>query len=264
MILLQVLAIVLVQFAVGTLLMTSLLSTREIRTSFFAFNSILGAIVTGVAMVLLRLGSVATWWEMRYLGLIVLGASAACACFRVEQLKPGRVLLAVTGLGGLIAGLLPMVGQTLAARRLESQAPYLFTATIVAGALLLGVTNVGMILGHWYLLMRKLSFEYLERFGKLLMLAVGVRGLLMVAMFPLLRSLDARLAGHFIENLLSADGQVFFFGLRVLLGVLGPLVLGFMVLRCVAVKANQAATGLLYVAEISVLFGELFAALLLI
>ena len=37
-----------------------------------------------------------------------------------------------------------------------------------------------------------------------------------------------------------------------------------MVLRCVQEKANQAATGLLYVAEISVLFGELFAAVLLI
>jgi hypothetical protein len=43
-----------------------------------------------------------------------------------------------------------------------------------------------------------------------------------------------------------------------------PLVLAVMVLRCANDKANQPATGLLYVMEISVLFGELFAAYLLI
>jgi hypothetical protein len=36
------------------------------------------------------------------------------------------------------------------------------------------------------------------------------------------------------------------------------------VLQCAQQKSNQSATGLLYLMEISVLFGELFAAYLLI
>jgi hypothetical protein len=49
-----------------------------------------------------------------------------------------------------------------------------------------------------------------------------------------------------------------------LLGLAVPGVLGVMVLQCVRRQANQAATGLLYIAEVSVIFGELFAAYLLI
>ena len=45
---------------------------------------------------------------------------------------------------------------------------------------------------------------------------------------------------------------------------MAPFVIGLLVLRCVRLKANQAATGLLYIAEICVLFGELFAAYLLV
>jgi len=41
-------------------------------------------------------------------------------------------------------------------------------------------------------------------------------------------------------------------------------VLGLMALRCVQEKASQPATGLLYVMAITVLFGELFAAYLLV
>ena len=42
-------------------------------------------------------------------------------------------------------------------------------------------------------------------------------------------------------------------------GLALPLVLGLMVLRCAMEKDSQPATGLLYVMEICVLFGELFS-----
>jgi hypothetical protein len=43
-----------------------------------------------------------------------------------------------------------------------------------------------------------------------------------------------------------------------------PLALAILVLRCAQLKSNQAATGMLYVMQVSVLFGELFAAYLFI
>ncbi|MCG3150407.1 MAG: hypothetical protein PCFJNLEI_03892 [Verrucomicrobiae bacterium] len=260
----QVSAIVLTQFSVGSLLMVSLLPTREIRVGFFTLNSLLCAIAAALALVMTKYGAGAAWWDVRYFGLTVIGATVAYGCFKLDRLDAGRFFLIVSGLVGLIFGLLPLAVRTLAARGMETKVPLLFEGTVLAGAFLLGATNVGMILGHWYLLMRRLSFEHLERFAKLLLAAVAVRGLLVLLVVGGLKSFDPKLGHFFVGNLLAVDGQLFFFALRLLFGIIGPLILGLMVLRCVREKANQAATGLLYVTEISVLFGELFAAVLLV
>jgi hypothetical protein len=176
----------------------------------------------------------------------------------------GRVLLFISGFVGLIFGLLPLGQQALAARGVATSAPWFFDASLLAGTLLLGAVNVGMILGHWYLLMRRLSIEHLFRFAQIVLGAVGLRIVVMFITILFLDRYDAELAGTFIPSLWSVHGNLFFFLMRVLWGLALPLVLGLMVLRCVQEKANQAATGLLYVVEVSVLFGEFFAAYLLI
>ena len=76
--------------------------------------------------------------------------------------------------------------------------------------------------------------------------------------------MDPQLANSFIPGLWATDGNLFFFVMRIVWGLLLPLVLALLVFRCVKAKANQAATGMLYVMEISVLFGELFAAYLML
>lgn len=262
--LIQVLATVLTEFSVGSLLAVSLLPTRQIRVGFFTLNSLLCAIAAGLALVLTKYGLGTAWWDVRYFGLTVIGATVAYGCFKLDRLDAGRVFLILSGLLGLLCGLLPLAEQNLAARALETKAPSLFEVSLLIGAALFGATNVGMILGHWYLLMRNLSFEYLEQFAKLLIGTVIARGVWIGVILLGMKSFDPVLAPQFIGNLSSADAHLFFFILRLLFGVVGPLVLGLMVLRCVRERANQAATGLLYVAEISVLFGEMFAAVLLI
>ncbi|MCE9506838.1 MAG: hypothetical protein K8R48_00780 [Alphaproteobacteria bacterium] len=264
MTLLQVFTVVLTQFSVGSLLMTSLLPTREIRVGFFTLNSLMSAIAAALALVFTKFAAGAVWWDTRYLGLTVIGATLAYGAFKLERMQLGRMLLILSGLIGLFFGLLPLGAQSVTASQLKTTAPYLFDATILAGALLFGATHVGMILGHWYLLMRRLSFEYLNQFAKLVLFAVCLRGLILVVTLTTISHLDPRFAGNFLPRLYAVDGDLFFFVFRVLFGVAVPLVLGFMVLRCVQLKNNQAATGLLYVAEISVLFGELFAAKLLV
>ena len=77
-----------------------------------------------------------------------------------------------------------------------------------------------------------------------------------------LRRFDPQLAGVLIPSLWSPHGNLFFLLMRILWGLALPLVLGFMVLRCAQRNANQAATGMLFVTLISVLFCELFAAYL--
>src|SRR5439155_1928947 len=99
----------------------------------------------------------------------------------------------------------PLAGRTLVARRIETTAPVYFDATILAGAALLGATNVSMILGHWYLIMRRLSFEYLERFAQIFLGAVALRALLILITLGTMRTGDPQLAATFIPPLLSAS-----------------------------------------------------------
>jgi len=262
--LIPVLAIVLAQFGIGSLLMTSLLSPHEIRLGFFTFNSLLSALAASMSLVLSRMFLGGGWQEVRFLGLTVIGATVAYGCFRLDKPAAGRAFLILSGLLGLTLGLLPLAEKTLELQHVRTDAPYFFAASVLAGALLLGTTNVAMTLGHWYLVMRRVSFEHLERFSQILLLVVGLRIVLLLATLGLLGAIDEKLANFIIPNLWNVRGNLLFFAMRVLWGLALPLVLVLLVLRCVKEKANQAATGLLYVMEISVLLGEMFAAYLMI
>jgi len=263
--LIQVLCVVLTELSIGSLLMTCLLPPREIRASFFTFISLLCALSAAIALVLSKWLLLSAWADVRYLGLTVIGATAAFGAFRLEKPDLGRLLLLVSGLSGFLFGLLPLGEHSLELHGIRATtAPGFFDAGVISGTLLLGAVNVAMILGHWYLLMRRLSFEYLLRFAQIVLVAVGLRTVVVVGTLLFLGEFDANLAAVFIPSLWSIHGNLFFFLLRVLWGLALPMVLGLLVLQCAQQKSNQSATGLLYLMEISVLFGELFAAYLLI
>jgi hypothetical protein len=262
--LIQVLCIVFTELSIGGMLMTCLLPPREIRTSFFTFNSLLCALTAAIALALSKRLLQSTWADVRFLGVAVIGATAAFGAFRLDKPEMGRLLLLASGLVGFVLGLMPLSVHVLATRKMQTTAPGFFDAGVVSATLLLGATTVGMILGHWYLLMRRLSFEHLLRFAQIILVAVGLRILVVFATMLFLGRFDHKLASTFIPSLWSLHGNLFFLLMRILWGLVLPLVVGLMVLRCALEKSNQPATGLLYVMEVSVLFGELFAAYLLI
>ena len=262
--LIQLLCMVLTQLSVGGLLFASLLPQRIIRPSFFTLNCLIASISAALAMVLTKTLLQTAWWDVRYLGLTVIGATVAWGLFRLDRLVYGRFVMILSALFGLVLGVLPLATVTLRARGIETSAIWFFDAGVLSGMLLIGVTHVGMILGHWYLLMRRLSFAYLERFAQMLIGAVVLRALVLITTLVALDNVDPLVAERLLPHLWSASGLFFFFALRIVLGLVLPFVLGILVLRCVHLRANQAATGLLYVAEIGVLFGELFAAYLLV
>ena len=156
--LIQLLCVVLTELSIGSLLMTCLLPPRQIRADFFTFVSLLCALAAAMALTLSKVLLQSAWADVRFLGLTVIGATAAYGAFRLDKPDAGRLLLLVSGLLGFALGLMPLAGHTLAARGVETTAPGFFDAGVVSGTLLLGATTVGMILGHWYLLMRRLSF----------------------------------------------------------------------------------------------------------
>jgi hypothetical protein len=58
-------------------------------------------------------------------------------------------------------------------------------------------------------------------------------------------------------------GQAMFFWPRIIFGVLVPVILVVMIRSTVQIRHTQAATGLLYLAVVALLFGEFFSKFLL-
>jgi hypothetical protein len=128
-------------------------------------------------------------------------------------------------------------------------------AGAAVGGLFFGAVLLVMNLGHWYLVSRSLPFRLLAR-GALLF------AVLAVARAVLLGAAVALHAGAGLEALLSLEHEALFFLFRVTWGIVGPLALSWFIWKTADMKSNQAATGLLYVALVFVLIGELLSSYL--
>lgn len=124
------------------------------------------------------------------------------------------------------------------------------------GGLFLGAVLLTMNLGHWYLVSRSLPFQLLARGATLIAGLAVLRGALLAAAV----AADPRPEG--LEALLSLDRDALFFLFRIVWGIVGPIALSWFIWRTAELKSNQAATGLLYVALVFVLIGELLASYL--
>ena len=155
------------------------------------------------------------------------------------------------GLGALAltAALLP-AGDTLR---------WLAGAQALAGAGVLGSSMAAMLLGHFYLVVPGLAIEPLRD------LARGLIGALLAR--ALLSGLTLIVVGLPPADAAAPDAQlmaVILPTMRLMFGLLGPLVLGVMAERTVAIRSTQSATGILYGVVVFVLIGEGVAAHLLV
>lgn len=129
-------------------------------------------------------------------------------------------------------------------------APVFAAVSEIGSGWLVGGAVCAMLLGHWHLTATSMSLVPLTRLTQLLLAAAAVRG---------------ALAGI---GLLTADGVAWsgvpaiWLALRWAAGIVGPLVLGAMVLRILKYRNTQSATGVLFAAVILAFIGETTAALL--
>ena len=132
-------------------------------------------------------------------------------------------------------------------------------ASNLSGAALLGAVAATMLLGHWYLVDTALSIRPLSVGSGLVTGAAALR--IGIAALALASGGIAELRLGSISDLIYSTPALFF-GFRVLTGLLFPAFLALMIRNTVRIRSTQSATGLLYVALILVLFGELTAAFL--
>ena len=131
--------------------------------------------------------------------------------------------------------------------------------SLVSSSLLLGWSLITMLLGHWYLIVPKLSFRHLTVFCQVLVAVVLLRSLSTGASLIAAYSVDPFVLPHPWRLMVELGGQGMFFWFRVLWGLVIPLLLASMALHCARNRSNQSATGILYVLLVGTFIGEITA-----
>jgi len=242
----------------------ALLSPRLMHPRFFRthFLTVLGlcvvALLTGwttsTEEALVRHGFELGPMMWRRAALIVAAVAALLSAlvWIYERPPAGWTLLGVCAVALTAAVVLTDMQEEL--RQLTSLAGIPVTAiALVAGdltsAALLGFAMTAMLVGHSYLISPGLTIKPLM--GQIIGLGLALLARAAVSA----AALWFWTADHDITNL--NDETVLFLPVRWLIGLVGPLVFGWMAYRTAKIRSTQSATGILYVVVILVFLGEL-------
>ncbi len=239
------LGLFLLEAAFGTTFLLLFFPPKTLGKGFFSLHGTIAFLLVGITLLLkptgLSLGIAAT-------AAVLTGAYSLAAHF--DHASAARPLLFGASLcafvvAGRVAFLAP-----------RSSGSGWTIASAAVGGLFFGAVLLTMNLGHWYLVSRALPFQLLARGAALFAGFAAARAILLGAAI----AVNPRPDG--LEALLSLDRDALFFLFRVVWGLAGPLALSYFIWRTAELKSNQAATGLLYVALVFVLIGELLSSYL--
>jgi protein NrfD len=279
----DVLALVLLQLAVGLTICNLFAPSKDLSGGFFALHGIIASFALCVAWLVSGNGGFLLRKEERTAAAqavsTALGARPwfAVALFAVAlatlvahtlvaragsavSLTLSKNLLFVSACCG-VALLLSRV-RVEPFISLPGIGPIWLAAGLLLGALLFGAVVLAMNLGHWYLVSTSLPWGLLVRATEAFALLVVLRAVFAVVALGLVARGSAGEGGEALAGLLDPMRDGFFFWSRVTWGLLAPLVLAPFVVKTARMRSNQAATGLLYVGLVFVLVGELLAAYL--
>lgn len=128
------------------------------------------------------------------------------------------------------------------------------SAYFLNSSLLLGAGVLGMLLGHSYLTRADLSIVPLRKLAKLFMTLVFIEAIFVLISLVIAAPTERLQNAFFIR---SFEGL--YFWIRILIGIVGPVILAPMIVQTVKERATMSATGLLYVAMMMVIIGEIFS-----
>ncbi|MBI4570457.1 MAG: hypothetical protein HY723_00785 [Chloroflexi bacterium] len=254
--------IILAEFSVGSLIALLIADGRGMAPAgFVKLSAVL--VVAGAALALLSAfnvsgGQFGGYRVDRALFDPVRGALAAYLALAVPYawlvLGGRRRASFVAGGGALGAGLvaLGLLAYQVSPPAWGFAGPLL---SLLAGALVLGLVNESMVLGHWYLVSPKLPGRPLQELTFLLLVALAVQGALLIVN----AAVPAREVPESGAVLAGSLGSNPAFWLRVGVGLLFPLALAYMAWRSSLEQAMMSATGLLYIAVGAVFAGEVLA-----
>lgn len=228
----MLLALFLIDAAAGLVLFLPLVGRRNAGVKFLRMVLIIGGALCVLAAVAHAMAS-------RIDLTIADGAIVASTLFVYLVLRyPKRLIFRISA---ALLGIVYLVAAVLAYHAAVRPPHYAWS---VAGALaslaILGSMNLAMILGHWYLVVRGMPIDPLERLTHATLATVIVK-LLLVAI------------SVFSAHMVLRD---IFFWMRAGWGLIIPLMLYPMIRGTVKIRSTMAATGILYVGVVAVVIGE--------
>jgi hypothetical protein len=141
-----------------------------------------------------------------------------------------------------------------------SPATVLYPIAFLTGALALGAVATGLALGHWYLIDLGLSIEPLRRLFRYFVAVLLIHTTVMAATIGAM-ALGSDPGSAAVATLWHEHALLL--ALRFTLGPLAALGLGYLIHRTLEIPQTMAATGLFYIAILSVMVGELLGRLIL-
>jgi hypothetical protein len=251
------------QLGVGMMLTLVFISPRKIGNSFFKFASLTAAILLAVILAFNFLFPSPV--RESQIPVVFLAISALLTAIYNRAVDADKFTAAEALLiGATVTGLISIATDSLAFTKLMTLGGWenwILVFNHLAATALLGSVMLTMVFGHWYLVIAGLSIDPLKRLTKVLMGAIALRIVTIVASLAVLHMKQSIPLAAVFRELMFQQG--IFFWPRLIFGVLVPIVLAVMIWSTVQLKHTQAATGLLYLAVVALLFGEFFSKFLL-
>jgi protein NrfD len=137
----------------------------------------------------------------------------------------------------------------------------LTAASFITSAALLGGACTAMVLGHWYLILPSMEIGLLQRIVRFHLTSLVARVVLVACVVAAVAG-GAMAARIDLAHYATSAAGVFLWQ-RVLFGLAGPAVLGWLTWETAKIRSTQSATGILYVDFFTVIVGEVLAKYLL-
>jgi hypothetical protein len=194
------------------------------------------------------LWTAATMWTL---------SSAAVAVYLYTLWTENGLLRSRAYALGLALGLIALIANVtlLMPPGFGAVAAVAYALTAITSSLVLGLVSGAMLFGHWYLIDLDMPVDYLRTFVRLLgivlvadLIALG----LAIGLPAILGSTSAAAAVH--DLFASHTGLL---AVRLILGPIATIILVWMCWQTLKIPQTMAATGLLYIAVMSVLVGEM-------
>lgn len=188
--------------------------------------------------------------------------SVSCGIYLASLWREEGWLRARSYTGALVLGLVAVVANSILLEPADFGvlAGIFYAITAITSSLVLGLVSGAMMFGHWYLIDPNLPVDYLRSFVRIL------GGVLVIDIVALLLSLAVLglaggSAGAAVRSLV--DAHALLAAARTVLGPVATLILTWMTWQTLKVPQTMAATGLLYIALMSALVGEMLGRFIL-
>jgi hypothetical protein len=242
---------------------TLLLVSKEAGVKFFRFNAGLAAALVAAALAF-RPAASPTQAVASTGAVVALGV--ALACLTTYWIIAGRVwawlrppLAALATGAGIVAVLLHAAGAVHAG---SVSGLTLTSAGAITSVGLLGTTCTAMVLGHWYLVIPSMEVRHLQRVVGIHIVTLAAR-VIVVALALVIAMNDPLATGRSLRGYVTSIDGIFFWQ-RVLFGLAGPALLGYLTWETAKIRSTQSATGILYVDFFTVVVGEVLASYVLL